>query len=99
MIGDINFLFIGGKTMIRDIEVIMEKEDYDIEDLMNDLDNANLNLIWAHDPELEENGMIVYRGFLDEQKFNRLMTFVSASPLGNGYEVLEWKDGDSKKLW
>jgi len=83
---------------LRDISIIIKKEDEDLEMLINDLERGIDRLIRAYDED-NNNPYVVFRGYYNDEEVDYILTFMKMSPYGTAYEVEEWTTGDCEILW
>lgn len=65
-------------------EVVMEKKDYAIETLVEDLEGWCRHLYLVSD----DGEFIRYRGLIPKKEFENLRLLMGVSPYGNGYKVI-----------
>lgn len=64
------------------VVVSMDKKDYMIEQLINDIEDWSRHLY-----RVDRKDRILYRGLIPVKELERLFTFLVMSPYGAGYDV------------
>lgn len=87
--------------MLNDISVVMDSKDEDLDQLVCDLISLNFDIVDIDNVEDDDPSlnMLIYRFNLSDEELNKLLTFVKASPYGDGYEIERWNTGNCEILW
>jgi hypothetical protein len=69
-----------------DVTVIMDMDDYALEDLINDLLGVTDHL-YEVQQRSKKSGVVIYRGFVAERELNWINELIMISPYGDGYTI------------